>query len=189
MIYQLFFLGVYGFFMLMVSTANAQDKYLDKKGVVVFEASEKSFEEVKAKNESVTAIFDVTKNEIASLALIRGFRFKNPLMQEHFNENYIESSQYPKAIFRGKINDFDLNEIGSASMEYTIKGVLEIRERKKSIEPVVQIQRVNNTISIRGSFKVLPQDFDIQIPKIVENKIAKEVLVKLDFKLLANEDE
>ncbi|HET8736989.1 MAG TPA: YceI family protein, partial [Pricia sp.] len=142
-----------------------------------------------AKSESVTAIFDVAKNEIASLALIRGFRFKNPLMQEHFNENYIESDLYPKAIFRGKIIDFDVNELGSTSREYTIAGVLEVRERKKSIEPVVRIQKINNVISLQGSFKVLPKDFDIQIPKIVENKIAKEVLVRFDFKLAAHEDE
>lgn len=188
MIRRRYFLWVFGFCMLTILPAKAQDKYLDKKGVIVFEASEKLFEEVKAKSESVTAIFDVAKNEIASLALIRGFRFKNPLMQEHFNENYIESDLYPKAIFRGKISDFDLNELGSASMEYTIKGVLEIRERQKSIEPVVQIQMMNKVISIQGSFKVLPQDFDIQIPKIVENKIAKEVMVRFDFKLFTNEN-
>lgn len=182
------FLWVFGFCMLTEFAVNGQDKYLDKKGVIVFEASEKLFEEVKAKSESVTVILDVTKNEIASLALIRGFRFKNPLMQEHFNENYIESDLYPKAIFKGKIIDLNLNDLGSARKEYTIKGELEVRDRKKSIEPLVQIQRIKNVIAIQGSFKVLPQDFDIQIPKIVENKIAKEVWVRFDFKLLANED-
>ena len=184
-----YFIWTLGFFMLSAQAVKAQDKYLDKKGVIVFEASEKSFEEVKAKNESVTAILDVTTNEIASLALLRGFRFKNSLMQEHFNENYIESDLYPKAVFRGKIIDFDLDELGTGGKEYTLKGVLEIREQKKSIQPVVQIQRVNNVISLEGSFKVLPQDFDIQIPKIVENKIAKVVMVRFDFKLVANENE
>lgn len=187
--HQRFFCRVFGICLLTVFTVHGQDKYLDRKGVIVFEASEKLFEEVKAKNESVSAIFDVTKNEIASLALIRGFRFKNPLMQEHFNENYIESDLYPKAIFRGKISDFDLNDLGSGSKEYTIKGVLEIREQKKSIEPVVQIQLIHGVISLQGSFKVLPQEFDIQIPKIVENKIAKEVMVRFAFKLSANEND
>ena len=177
-----------GFLMLSALASNAQDKYLDKKGVIVFEASERSFEEVKAKNESATAILDITTNEIASLALIRGFRFKNALMQEHFNENYIESDLYPKAVFRGRIVGFDRDETGTAGKEYTLKGVLEIREQKKNIEPVVQIQIVNNVISLRGNFEVLPQDFGIQIPKIVENKIAKVVVVRFNFKLVANED-
>lgn len=162
---------------------DAQQRYLDKKGVIVFEASEKFFEEVKAKNESVTAIMDVGKNEIASLALIRGFRFKNPLMQEHFNENYIESDLYPKAVFRGEILDFEIDGLDSTTKTYTIQGTLEIRERKKSIAPEVRIQKVDGVISLQGSFKVLPGDFDIQIPKIVENKIAKEVEVRFDFKL------
>ncbi|WP_373518432.1 YceI family protein [Pricia sp.] len=186
---QRFFTGFFVFCMLAVFAVHAQIKYIDKRGVIVFEASEKFFEEVKAKNKSVTTILDVIKNEIASLALIRGFRFKNPLMQEHFNENYIESDIYPKVIFRGKISDFDLNDLGSGAKKFTIKGVLEIREQKKSIEPVVQIQLINGVISLQGSFMVLPQDFDIQIPKIVENKIAKEVMVRFDFKLSANEDD
>ncbi|MDT7828638.1 YceI family protein [Pricia sp. S334] len=177
------------FFMLYGQLLNGQKRYLDKKGTIVFEASEEFFEEVKAKSESVTAILDPAKNEIASLALIRGFRFKNSLMQEHFNENYIESDLYPKAIFRGEILDFDINELGSTGKEYTIKGVLEIRERKKTIEPIVQIQKIDNVISLQGRFEVRPKDFDIQIPKIVENKIAKVVNVRFDFKLAANENE
>lgn len=164
-------------------TVEAQGKYLDKKGVIVFEASENFFEEVNAKNESVTAIFDTEKNEIASLALIRGFRFKNSLMQEHFNENYIQSDLYPKAIFQGEIVDFEIDVLNNTAKEYTIKGVLEIREQKKSIASKIRIQKVNGVISLQGSFKVLPSDFDIRIPKIVENKIAKEVLVRFDFKL------
>ncbi len=182
-----FFLWAFGFCVLAVLTVSGQDRFLDKQGVIVFEASEKLFEEVKAKSESVTAIFDIGKNEIASLALMRSFRFKNPLMQEHFNENYIESDRYPKAIFRGKIDGFNANDLSGASREYTINGVLEIRERKKSIASTVQIQRINNVISLQGSFKVFPKDFDIEIPKIVENKIAKEVMVRFDFKLVVNE--
>jgi hypothetical protein len=186
---KLFYLLWVSGFLALPTAVNGQQRYLDKKGVIVFEASEELFEEVKAKSESVTTIFDVGKNEIASLALIRGFRFKNPLMQEHFNENYIESDLYPKAIFRGKIIDFDVNELGSTGSEYTVKGVLEIRERKKSIEPVARIQKINDVISMQGIFKVLPKDFDIQIPTIVENKIAKEVIVRFDFKLTAHENE
>ncbi len=161
----------------------AQEKFIDKKGVVVFEASEKLFEEVKAKNESVTAIFDATNNMIASLALIRGFQFKNPLMQEHFNENYIESDLFPKAIFKGEILSLDIAQLGQNSKEYVIQGTLVIRGIEKKINPTVKIQKINNVISINGSFIALPSDFNIKIPKIVENKIAKQVLVKLDFKL------
>lgn len=164
-------------------TAGAQQRFVDREGVVVFEASEKFFEEVKAKNESVTAVLDVPSSRIASLALIRGFHFKNKLMEEHFNENYIESDLHPKATFKGQIMGFDIASVDETSREFMIEGTLEVRGVAKVINPKVAIQLINNVMSIQGSFKVVPGDFDIKIPKIVENKIAKEVTVKLDFKL------
>ena len=86
----------------------AQTKMFTKSGKISFEASVPAFEEVKAKNESVTCVLNPSTGEIASLALIKGFRFKVALMEEHFNENYIESDTYPKAIFKGKIDNFDV---------------------------------------------------------------------------------
>lgn len=110
-------------------------------------------------------------------------------MQEHFNENYIESDQYPKALFKGEIMDFDIDYADSTTKQYAIKGTLEIRGISKAIEPTVQIQRIGNIMAIHGSFIVLPEDFNIEIPKIVENKIAQKVLVKLDFKLAEDNEE
>ncbi|NER18878.1 YceI family protein [Spongiivirga citrea] len=170
------------FGVVVFTTAVAQTKYLDKNGVLIFEASEKLFEEVKAVNESVTVIFNEETNEIASLALIKGFRFKNSLMQEHFNENYIESGKYPKAIFKGKLVDFNPD-----AKKVTVKGTLEVRGKKKEIETTLNMQKVDGMISMTGEFVVSPSDFDIEIPKIVRNKIAREVNVKLDFKLERND--
>ncbi len=162
----------------------AQDKYLDKNGIVIFEASEKVFEEVKATNNSVTAIYDLNTNQFAALALMKGFRFKNSLMEEHFNENYIESDTYPKAKFKGNFIDFDSKkDLGATQITATLKGFLEIRGKQKEIETQVILQKIEDTISVQGKFKVAPQDFDIDIPNIVKNKIAKEVTVNLDFKL------
>ncbi len=165
------------------TSAVAQSKYLEKNGVLIFEASEALFEEVKAVNKSTTVIYNVETNEIAALALMKGFRFKNSLMEEHFNENYIESGKYPKAIFKGTLLNFDPTKDKQA----TIKGVLEIRGKKKEIETILNVQQVDEMISMTGDFIVTPQDFDIEIPKIVRNKIAKEVTVKLDFKLRRND--
>lgn len=174
--------------MLCLGFSYGQERFVDRKGVVVFEASEKLFEPVKAKNESVSVVFDASENKIASLALMRGFHFKNALMQEHFNENYIESHQYPKALFKGEIMDFDIDQADRTSQRYTIKGTLEIRGISKEIETKVQIQKIDNIMAIQGSFVVLPKDFNIEIPKLVENKIAKTVLVKFDFKLIGDHE-
>ncbi len=168
----------------MLSKAVAQEKYFDKNAVVIFEASEKLFEEVKATNSSATAIFDSKTNQIAALALMKGFRFKNSLMEEHFNENYIESSAYPKATFRGELIDLDFNDLGAEETKVRVKGILKIRGKEKEIETELTLLKVAETISMTGQFVVSPSDFDIEIPKIVRNKIAKNVQVNLDFKLV-----
>ncbi len=171
--------------LLICSVSFSQDKYIDKNGTIVFEASEKLFEEVKATNKSTTAIYNIETNEIAALALMKGFRFKNSLMEEHFNENYMESDSYPKAIFKGKIIDFNAKEnLNEIAVEVNVKGVLELHGKQKTIEAIFTIQKINNIIAITGSFTVSPSDFDIEIPKIVRNKIAKVVNVSLDFKLV-----
>ena len=93
---------------LLTTISFAQDRVITKNGKVTFEASVPSFEEVKAKNESVTCVINSQTGEIASLILVKGFRFKTALMEEHFNENYIESDKYPKATFKGKIENYKI---------------------------------------------------------------------------------
>ena len=96
------------FFICCTSLANSQEKYWTRSGTLTFEASMPAFEEVKATNENVTAILNTTDGTFAALALVKGFRFKNALMEEHFNESYIESNRYPKAIFKGQLLNFDV---------------------------------------------------------------------------------
>lgn len=161
----------------------AQDKYLDRQGIISFEASEATFEPVKAKNSSVTAIMNIHTGEIASLALIKEFRFRNALMQEHFNENYIESDSYPKATFKGKVADFNYEELTENEKEYDVSGVLNLHGVDKNIISKLFISKQDAVISLRGNFNTEPKDFNIKIPKIVRNKIAKKVKVRFDFKL------
>ena len=165
-------------------TINAQQKYIDKKGKIVFEASEQLFEEVKAETATATAILDISTNQIASLALVKGFRFKNSLMEEHFNENYIESDTYPKAIFKGQLLDFDSSSLTASPSEVTVDGTLELHGRAKELQTTLQVRKTGNSILMEGAFIVTPEDFAISIPKIVRNKIAREVQVQLNFNLV-----
>ncbi|WP_350284464.1 YceI family protein [uncultured Croceitalea sp.] len=164
-------------------TCNAQNKYLDKNGTIVFEASEKLFEEVKAQTQSATAILNIDTHEIASLALVKGFRFKNSLMEEHFNENYIESDTYPKAVFKGKLVAFDSTALTETPSDIVVEGTLELHGKTKDVRTTLSVHKIEDTIAMEGSFKVAAADFNIEIPKIVRNKIAKEVLVQIDFNL------
>lgn len=175
---QLIFIAI-----LMVSTTVNAQKLIDKNGKINFEASEETFEPVKAANTSVTAILNVETSEIAALALMKSFRFKNSLMEEHFNENYIESETYPKAKFRGKLLDFEYSSLGDENTNVIVEGKIELRGKEKSIRTTLNVKKSNGSIIMQGSFKVTPDDFDIEIPSIVKNKIAKEIIVSIDFKL------
>lgn len=166
------------------SFVTAQEKFLDKNGVITFEASEAVFEPVKATNSNVTMLLDATTGELAALALMKGFRFKNSLMEEHFNENYIESETYPKATFKGTLENFDSTLLNQKSIQVPVEGVLTLHGKKKKIVTLLNLQKVEDIITVSGSFSVTPQDFDIEIPKVVQNKIAKEIQISLDFKLV-----
>ncbi|WP_282080256.1 YceI family protein [Aquimarina algiphila] len=169
-------------FILLLTTSFvvSQEKYITKKGIIKFEASVPSFEEVKAKNSTVTAILNADNGEFAALALMKGFRFKNALMEEHFNENYVESDHYPKATFKGKLIDFDKNNFKG---KYSIKGILTLHGKSKDLVVTGTLNKENNIISISSSFKTKPEDFNIKIPGIVSKKIAKDILVSLNFDL------
>jgi len=170
------------FLLVFISTSIlAQAKFITKKGTISFEASVPSFEEVKAKNTTVTAILNTANGEFAALALIKGFRFKNALMEEHFNENYIESDDYPKATFKGKLINYDNTNI---QKEYTIKGTLSLHGASKEIETTGVLNKdSDDTVTITSTFITKPEEFDIKIPSIVSKKIADDISVSLNFVL------
>lgn len=166
----------------MTQYITAQSKYVDQNGKIQFEASEKLFEEVKAVNESVTGILNIETGQIAALALVKGFHFKNSLMEEHFNENYIESEKHPKATFKGTLSNFDYSKLTEDWLEVEVDGKLQLHGKEKQIRTTSMFHKVDGSVVMKGSFIVTPSDFDIDIPKIVRNKIAKEVTVSLNFK-------
>ncbi|NQY07246.1 MAG: YceI family protein [Flavobacteriaceae bacterium] len=162
----------------------AQDKYLTKKGNVQFKASVPSFKPIEAKNSSVTAILNTANGDFAALVLIKGFRFKIALMEEHFNENYMESDEYPKGIFKGKIEGFSLNKLTENSKTFNLTGSLTQHGKTKNIVVPVSIKLQGQKILFDSNFKLKPEDFGIKIPKIVRKKIAREVEVNCNFELI-----
>lgn len=169
--------------LVLLSFAPVAEKKITKTGTIIFEASVPSFEEVKAKNEAVTCILNPDNGEIAALALMKGFRFKVALMEEHFNENYVESSKYPKATFKGKIENFNEAKLTTTAKEYTIKGKLELHGKSKDITIKGKIKKNGETINLVSNFTVHVDDFDIEIPSVVSKKLSKQVNVTLDFNL------
>jgi hypothetical protein len=170
-------------FLLITLGMHAQNKKTTKSGEITFEASVPSFEEVKATNKDVTCILNVDTGEIAALALMKGFHFKVALMEEHFNENYIESTKYPKGIFKGKIVNFNVTDLSESPKKFTINGTLEVHGKQKEISSIAYIKNNAGKIEIQNTFSVNTDDFDIKIPSIISKKVAKQVNVECLFKL------
>ena len=94
---------------LFLSASVFAQKYYTKTGTTEFRASVKAFEPVAARNNSTSAVLDSKTGNIAALLFINAFHFKVGLMQEHFNENYMDSNRHPKAVFRGKIEPVSIS--------------------------------------------------------------------------------
>ena len=102
-------------------------------------------------------------------------------MQTHFNENYMESDKYPKALFRARGVDFsDIDVEVDGNYQVPINGILVVREIEKPIDLIASFDIKDGTIIGNATFEIRPEDFDIQIPRIVKDKIAKEILVSVE---------
>ena len=167
--------------LLSFGLVQAQEKMITKSGKITFEASVPSFEEVKATNESSSCVLNTTTGEIASLALMKGFRFKIALMEEHFNENYVESDKYTKATFKWFIEKFNLAILDKNAKEFIIKGKLELHGKSKDINIPARIRKTESGLEIKADFSVNADDFAIQIPSVVSKKVSKKVNVNLEF--------
>ena len=120
---------------------------------------------------------------MAALLFIKAFHFEIALMQEHFNENYMDSDKYPKATFKGKLIDFDLNKISDKTTDVKLKGTLNVRGKEKIIDVIAQLKKEDDKIIFTSNFSVEPQEFDIKIPTIVRDKIAKSINLMLKYEL------
>lgn len=165
----------------LVQGINAQ-KYFTRTGITEFKASVEAFEPVEAVNKSTSVVFKTDTGELAALLLMKAFHFEVALMQEHFNENYMDSDKHPKATFKGKIQDFDFENV-SSNKEYILKGTLTVRGIKKEIETKVNIVKGENKLRIASKFSVTPQEFGIKIPSIVRKKIAEKININLHYEL------
>ncbi|NNE76418.1 MAG: YceI family protein [Pricia sp.] len=172
-IFYVLFFGLY-----LAHSATAQDKFMTKEGFVSF-FSHSIVEDIKADNNQVLSIIDTTTHKIAVQMLMRAFMFEKALMQEHFNENYVESYKYPKATFSGEIMNFD--ELNDQNTETEIIGELTVHGETKEISTKANIEILEDEIVLKGDFMVEVADFNIKIPAIVRNNIAKSIKVTFEL--------
>lgn len=169
---------------LFVGVIASAQKYYTKTGETDFKASVEAFEPVEAKSNSTTAVLNTSSGDLAALLFIKSFHFKVALMEEHFNENYMDSDKFPKATFKGKVKGFSMLELSGSAKEFDLSGTLTVRGKAKDIQTKAMISKVGDKVVIKSKFSVKPQDFDIEIPSIVRKKIAKDINIAVHYELV-----
>jgi len=176
------------FFLIVVLTGSmqmtlAQSKYFTKAGKISF-YSKAPIEDIEAHNTKAVSVFDAATGQIEFSVLMKGFEFQKAKMQEHFNENYVESDKYPKAVFTGTIKnagDLKLSQDGVYSA--TVSGTLTMHGITKPQNAQAVITVKNGIVSAVSDFSITLADYDIKIPALVADNISKTVRVVINVPL------
>ncbi|MCB2221015.1 MAG: YceI family protein [Bacteroidetes bacterium] len=171
--------------LILLAVYTFSQRYITKNGHIKF-YSETPVETIEAHNHQVNSVLDSSTGDLVFKVLMKSFEFEKALMQEHFNENYVESDKFPNAIFKGKVLNID-------EIDFATKG-----EYKARVEGDLTIHGVTNKIKEEGTliidgdqvkaksaFIIKPADYQIKIPKTVINNIAEEIEVTVDLSLEA----
>ncbi len=167
---------------LSITAVNAQ-KYMTKTGHIRFFSST-PMEDIEAHNRQVNAALDAQSGDLVFKALMKSFQFEKALMQEHFNENYVESDKYPNATFKGKVTNLDkVNLTKNGKYEVTIEGDLTIKDATRKISEKGTLEVNGDKVRGQSTFYVQVADYNIKIPNTVANNIAKSIRVDVDVNL------
>ncbi len=166
-----------------ILTGRSQDQFYTRNGHVDF-FSHAPLEDIQANNEQVALFLNTTNGELSAAMLMKSFRFEKALMQQHFNENYVESDKFPRAEFEGQIAGFtELDLAGGKPREVTAKGKITIHGVTRELTVTGTIAKVGGNYEIDAVFILKPADFEIRIPASVKDNIAEEIRVTLDATL------
>lgn len=173
------------FLLLITTVLTAQEKFFTKTGSIKFDATaDASLEKVTGINRSVSAVLDTKSGQLLFIVQLKGFEFEKALMQEHFNENYIESDKYPKAEFKGQITNLpELNFQKDGNSRVQVKGTLTIHGQSRLVDAPGTLERQNGHIILHSVFNIKLKDYSISIPTLVADKIAKTAAVTVDCTL------
>jgi len=160
-------------------TGHAQSKFMTKSGRVTF-FSTSIIEDIEARNGAAAAILDLNTGELAFAIPIKEFVFKRTLMQEHFNENYMESDKYPKATFMGHFTGADAITLGVAGpRNVQVEGELTLHGVTHHVAVPGSLELKNGQLMAFAFFSVAPADYNIEVPLLVRENIAKIVGIRV----------
>lgn len=168
--------------LLVPTLVHAQAKYGARDGNITF-FSHAPLEDITAVNRNAASVFVPQTGAIEFSVLIKAFEFRKAMMQVHFNENYMESGRFPKAVFKGKVlpkEGDDLTKPGNHLAE--VDGTLNIHGVEKPLHTTASLTVAKDgTIHATCKFNVAPADHGITVPGIVREKIAESIQVAVDI--------
>lgn len=164
---------------LLIHAGNAQ-KYYTKNGTISFFSST-SMEDIKADNNQVMSVLNAQTGDMQFSVIVKSFHFKKALMEEHFNENYMESTKFPKSTFKGTVTDISkVNFTKDGSYPVTVAGDLTIHGVTKNVTTHGTISVEGGKIKGKAVFKVALAEYNISVPKLVEKNLSKTIEITVD---------
>lgn len=174
-------------FMLIItaSVSFAQEKYFTKTGKINF-FSKAPLEDIEAKNKTATAVIDSKSGAVQFAVQMKGFEFEKKLMQQHFNENYIESDKYPKGEFKGTItNNSEIDYTKDGSYNAKVKGKMTIHGVTKDVETTGTVKVAGGKLDVSSTFNISLSDYNVKIPAVVKDKVSNSIKVSVNCNMEA----
>ena len=164
---------------LLIGVAGFSQKMITRSGEIKFDATlPEAIDEVIGTNKTVSAIFDKSTTELVVLGLVKSFKFKLPLMEEHFNENYMESDKLPKTSFKGKILNYD-----SKSGSYDVEGDLTIHGVTNKVKTKMTVTNDGGKLILSGAFTIKLSDYKLEVPALAKKTLAETAKISLKLAL------
>jgi polyisoprenoid-binding protein YceI len=166
-----------------IAISSQAQKYITKNGFIRF-YSDAPLEKIEATNRQANTALDLSTGDFVFRVLMKSFTFEKALMQEHFNENYVESDKFPNATFLGKVSNIkDVVITKEGNYPVTIDGKLTIHGETKQVSVKGTFEVKGGVIIGKAKFYINPEDYKVSIPKAVVNNISKNIEINVETAL------
>ena len=166
--------------MMVCSIQVSAQKFYTKTGKVSFFSST-AMENISATNKSSVCLLDSKTGDLQFAILLKGFEFKKALMQEHFNNDYVESDKFPKSEFKGQItNNSSVNYTTNGSYPVTVKGKMTLHGETKDVETTGTIVVKDGKVQANSVFNLMLADYKVNIPNMYRDNISKSIKITVD---------
>jgi len=174
---------IFLFSILLISHAAFSQVYITRNGHIRF-FSQSPLENIEATNRQVNAALNNSTGEFAFRLLMRAFSFEKALMQEHFNDNFVESHKYPNAMFQGNVLNIEaINLKVNGQYNVTVEGDLTIKDVTRKIREPGTLTIKDGVIIGESVFKINLADFNVNIPNRYSRNIASEIEIFVNVEL------